>query len=153
MAGAVVNTQTVVPRGAQDLVGSVAQGGKQVVKTSIAWTSDAAGAVSGNATVLPSGTVVGVTFIPGAGGVQPTDLYDVTFTDAAGINAFNDGAGVSIGANLSNTLATEKIPFIGGAASTFVRAWLEGGSYTLVVAAAGNAKQGTVVIFQTLDVI
>src|SRR3972149_4024740 len=82
-----------------------------VYKYSLAWTSDAAGAVSGNSISLPAGTVVAVTFIPDTGGAQPTDLYDVTMTcDAHGPNVLDDGAGTSIGANLSNTVSTHKVP-------------------------------------------
>lgn len=135
MAGSISVTSSRVP------------GGAGVRKYSIAWTSDASGAVSGNTLDIAPGTIVGVDFAPGAGGVQPTDLYDVTFTDADGINVFDDGAGASIGANLSNATASHKIPFVGGGSVTYVRRWLHGGAYTPVVAAAGNAKQGTINVY------
>lgn len=122
-------------------------GGTGVRKYSIAWTSDASGAVSGNTVAISAGTIVAVEFVPGAGGVQPTDLYDVTFTDADGINVFDDGAGASVGANLSNAAASHKVPFVGGGTVTYVRRWLHGGNYTPVVAAAGNAKQGTINVY------
>ena len=135
------------------MVGNISRGANAIVQTSIAWTSDAAGAVSGNTIEMPSGSVCSVHFIPGAGGVAPTTLYDVTFTNSDGINLFDDGTGLaSIGANLSATVATMKVPFIAGASSTFVRAWLAGGLYTPVVANAGNAKEGTIKVFQILDV-
>lgn len=119
-----------------------------VTKYSLAWVSDAAGAVSGNAVALKPGTIIAVEFVPDSGGTQPTDLYDVTsLADAEGVNMFDDGAGASIGANLSNTTASHKVPFIGGGSVTYVRHWLQGGSYTLNVSNAGNAKGGTVVIF------
>lgn len=122
-------------------------GGAGVRKYSVAWTSDASGAVSGNTMGISAGTLVAVEFVPGAGGVQPSDLYDVTFTDAEGVNVFDDGAGASVGANLSNATASRKVPFIGGGAVTYVRQWLHGGTYTPVVAAAGNAKQGTINVY------
>lgn len=122
-------------------------GGAGVREYSIAWTSDASGAVSGNTVVLGAGTIIAVEFVPGAGGVQPTDLYDVTFTDAEGVNMFDAGDGTSIGANLSNANASHKVPFVGGGAVTYVRMWLHGGDYTPVVAAAGNAKQGTINVY------
>lgn len=122
-------------------------GGAGVRKYSVAWTSDASGAVSGNTVAISAGTIVAVEFVPGAGGVQPTDLYDVTFTDADGINVFDDGAGASVGANLSNATASHKVPFVGGGTVTYVRRWLHGGNYTPVVAAAGNAKQGTINVY------
>jgi hypothetical protein len=119
-----------------------------VVKYSLAWVSDAAGAVSGNAVTIPDGTIIGVEFTPDSGATQPTNLYDVTCTDDEGVNVFDDGAGASIGANLSNAAASYRVPFFGGGgAVTYVRQWLHGGSYTLVVAAAGNAKGGTVNIY------
>lgn len=133
MAGSVTTTETRVS--------------PSVVKYSLAWVSDAAGAVSGNTSTLDPGTIVMVEFIPDSGGTQPTDLYDVTFTNGLSVNMFDDGSGTSIGANLSNANSTHKVPFIGGGAVTYVRQWLHGGAYTLVVAAAGNAKGGTVNIY------
>lgn len=122
-------------------------GGAGVREYSIAWTSDASGAVSGNTLTISAGTIIAVEFVPGAGGVQPTDLYDVTFTDAEGVNMFDDGAGTSVGANLSNATASHKVPFVGGGSVTYVRMWLHGGAYTPVVANAGNAKQGTINVY------
>lgn len=153
MAGSVVATQSLVSHGLTSLVGSVNYGIRQIVKTSLAWTSDASGNVSGTAVELPPGTIVAVEFIPGSGGTQPSDLYDVTFTDAEGVNMFDDGAGTSVGANLSNATSSHKVPFVGGGSVTYVRQWLHGGNYTLVVAAAGNAKTGTVDVYVCLDVI
>ncbi len=154
MAGSIVTTQSIVPRTLSGtLVGSIAQGLRSPVLTQIVWTSDASGNVSANTVEMPSGSFVMVQFVPGTAGVQPTDLYDVTFTDAAGTNAFDDGTGTSIGANLSNVNASKKVPFIFGASSTFVRAWMPSGLYTPVVANAGNAKSGTIRIYQTIDVL
>ena len=154
MAGSIVTTQTKEDPGLSAVTGVTTRPGlRTIVKTSIVWTSDAGGAVSANTVEMPSGSVISVQFIPGTGGAVPTDLYDVTFTNENGINAFDDGTGTSIGANLSATVATKRVPFIGGAASTFVRVWLAGGLYTPVVAAAGNAKSGTINIFQCLDVV
>jgi hypothetical protein len=154
MAGSIVVTQSKVDVGLSAVVGSfVRPGNRTILKTVIVWTCDASGVVSGNTLTLPSGTIVLVEFIPGAGGVAPTTLYDVTFTSANGINQFDNGAGTSIGADLSATLGAQKVPFMAGAATALVRTWLEGGLYTPVVAAAGNAKQGTINIFQCLDVL
>ena len=153
MAGSIVTTQTIVQHGLSSLIGSIQQGLRTVVKTSIAWTSDASGDVNATTVEMPSGSVAMVEFIPSGGGTAPTTLYDVTFTDEHSTNAFDDGTGTSIGANLSATLSAHKVPFIAGSSSTFVRAWLAGGTYTPVVAAAGNAKQGTIVVFQVLDIL
>lgn len=158
MAGSIAVTQTlvpVIPAGSNSaLLARSRPGPSDVFKTSIVWTSDAAGAVSGNTLLMPSGSVVSVEFVPGAGGVQPTDLYDVTFLDAESVNMFDDGSGTtSIGANLSNVNTTHKVPLIGGAANTYVRMWLHGGTYTPVVANGGNAKSGTINIFHSLKVL
>lgn len=118
-----------------------------VTKYSVAWVSDAAGAVSGNAFALKQGTIITVEFTPDSGGTQPTDLYDVTCTDAEGVNIFDDGSGTSVGANLSNAASSHKIPFIGGGTVTYVRRWHPGGNVTPVVAAAGATKGGTIVIY------
>ncbi len=154
MAGSIVVTQSEVAVGASAVVGLIERPGlSAIISTSIVWTSDAGGAVSGNTVSMPSGTIVTVNFTPGAGGLAPTNLYDVTFTNAGGTNLFDDGTGASIGANLSDTVATLKVPFISGApSSTFVRTWLTGGLYTPVVAAAGDSNSGTIEIFQILDV-
>lgn len=151
MAGTVSATQSVVHVPFAGL--SVARGLHTIVSTVLDWTSDASGDVSGTSTTMPTGTVVAVEFTPDSAGTQPSDLYDVTFTDSNSVNVFDDGAGASIGANLSNAATVHAIPFVGGGAVTYVRRWLPGGSYTLVVANAGNAKGGLVTIYQVLDVV
>lgn len=126
-----------------------------VIKYSVAWTSDASGDVSGNSFDVSSGTIILVEFIPDSGGTQPTDLYDVTMTDAEGVNVLDDGTGsASIGANLSNAAAAHRVPFIGGGGTvTYVRTWVHQGELTPVVANAGNAKGGTINVFQVPGVV
>lgn len=137
MAGSVVCTITNVG------------GGTNALKVNLVWTSDAAGVVSGNACTLPAGSILLVEFIPSATAV-PTNLYDVDLLNSVGISIFDDGAGASIGANKSSTVPDHKAPFINGAATTFVRSWIQGGAgnpYQLTVANAGNATSGTVNVF------
>jgi hypothetical protein len=55
--------------------------GSGLFKVSIAWTSDASGNVTGNAFAVHRGELVQVKFVPGAGGVAPTDLYDIVVVD------------------------------------------------------------------------
>jgi hypothetical protein len=74
-------------------------------------------------------------------------LYDVTFVDSHSINLFDDGAGTSVGADLSATVSTRRCPLMGTAAVGFFRAWLPGDTCTLTVANAGNAKQGAVTVY------
>lgn len=106
-------------------------------KYTIAWTSDAAGAVSANALAIDRpGTIEMVRFTPGAGGVQPTDLYDITsLNNAQGVNAIP-----GLGGNLSNVTPTEAVPVV----STSFKVHLEAGTLTPLIANAGNAKSGTI---------
>lgn len=121
--------------------------GSGVTKYSVAWTSDAAGVVSGNSFPMKMGTLVAVEFTPGSGGAQPTDLYDMDLLDGEGTTMFDDGAGTSIGANLSNVTATHKVPLTGLTGVTIYRRWHHGGNAQLTAANAGNAKSGTVDIY------
>lgn len=147
MAGSVTVTRAMVP----------SSGG--VSKISLAWTCDASGNVSGNALTMGCGSIVVVEFIPGTGGTQPTNLYDVDFLDVNGASMFNDGTGTSIGANLSNTIGVHRVPMVVGTNATpvFVRTWLQGPAggnpYQLTVANAGNATTGIVNIFQVPGVL
>lgn len=107
----------------------------------LAWTCDASGAVNGTrTTAFVSGEILRVVFVPGTGGAQPTNLYDVTLEDTDGVDVL-DGCG----ANRSNAAAVSTAPEIGAAATgqrTAVSSTLE-----LKVSNAGNAKQGTVVLY------
>lgn len=145
--------------GSVTMTSAAISGSGGVSKISLAWTCDASGNVSGNALTLGCGSIVVVEFIPGTGGTQPTDLYDVDFLDANGASMFDDGTGVSIGANLSNSIGVHRVPMMVGTNATpvFVRTWLQGAAggnpYQLTVANAGNAKTGTVNIFQVSGVL
>ena len=108
-----------------------------LTKYSIAWLSDASGDVSANTFGVKAGEIIQVGYIPDSGGTQPTDLYDVTMTDENGVDVLT-----GTGANLSNATSTVAVP----AVSTYFRRTLEAGDLTPVVAAAGNAKGGTIVL-------
>ncbi|MEO8483332.1 MAG: hypothetical protein ABI634_14055 [Acidobacteriota bacterium] len=106
-----------------------------LTRISIAWTSTAGGAVSGNAFATKRARIRQVKFVPGAGGTQPTDLYDVTLVDANGVDLL-----FGAGADLSN--ATSKI------ARLDPMVLIEpSGTVDLVVANAGSAKTGTVLLW------
>lgn len=113
---------------------SVRDSSTRYARYTVAWTSDASGNVNGNAFTVSPGRLVSIRFIPGSGGTQPTDLYDVTLTDGT-VTDLLAGAG----ANLSNA---------SGAIFQFDPPMFQDGSRTfdVVVANAGNAKTGTVVI-------
>jgi len=121
----------------------------RVTKYAFAWTSDASGDVNGTPFNIGPGTILAVDFIPSGGGTAPTAAYDVTFLNSNSINLFDDGAGTSVGADLSATVPSRRCPLMGTAAVGFFRAWLPGDACSLVVANAGNAKQGAVNVYVT----
>lgn len=106
--------------------------GLRIVKYSLAWVSDGAGAVSANPQTFAAGQLTQIKFIPDGGGTAPTALYDVTLVDASGLDYLG-----GTGANLSATAATQvrvAAPLIYDATGTL----------DLVVANAGISKGGTV---------
>ena len=127
--------------------------GSKITKYSVAWTSDAAGAVSGNTFDLKMGSLVAVEFTPGSGGSQPTALYDADMLDESGTSMFDDGSGNSIGTNLSNTVSTHHVPLVGLVGVTIYRRWHHGGTAEPTIAAAGDTKTGTINIYVMEGVI
>lgn len=115
--------------------------GNGYTKYTIVWTSTSGGAVSGNPVSVRRGYLAKVKFIPAAGGTQPTDLYDVTVTDTDGVDVLN-----GCGANLSNAAAAAFVPLFGDGTNKSQRILLEDGDLTPVVANAGNAKSGTIIL-------
>lgn len=113
------------------------QASNAIDKYSIAWVSDASGNVSANTFAVEAGEIVQVGYIPDGGGTQPSDLYDVTMTDAQSIDVLT-----GTGANLSNATSTVAVPVV----STYFRRTLQAGNLTPTVANAGNAKGGTIVL-------
>jgi hypothetical protein len=117
---------------------------RPVSKYTLAWTSDASGNVNGNLTDYISGQIVRAVFIPGAGGVQPTDAYDGVLLDGSGMDVL-----AGLAANLSNATATNISPGVEvtdgtniGIVPVAVDDKLE-----LQISNAGNAKSGTVVLY------
>lgn len=116
----------------------------RVNRIALAWTCTSGGAVSGNASATISGTILKVQFIPGSGGDQPTNAYDVTLTDTAGIDVL-----AGQGADLSNSTPTSVIPGVPlkDGTTTSVGPCVVNDPLTLVVANAGSVKSGTVVLY------
>lgn len=114
-------------------------------KVVVSWTSDGSGAAS-EAIRRVVGDIRRVTFVPGSGGTQPTNSYDVTLTDEHGIDVL-----AGQGANLSNTTATHVSPGVPlkDGTTTHVAPVFIDGTLTLAVANAGNAKTGTVTIYMS----
>jgi hypothetical protein len=124
-----------------------------VTKYEVTWVSDASGNVSGSVFAMKMGTIIAVEFVPGPGALAPTDLYDVDLLDAEGVSMFDDGAGTTIGANLSSVVASHKVPMVGLVGVTIYRRWHHGGDAQLTVANAGDSNAGTANIFVAQGVI
>lgn len=115
----------------------------QTAKVSLAWTSDASAGTISNTFGPLMGFITAVEFVPGSGGTQPTDAYDLTITDAGGVDQLG-GAG----ANLSNTTATKVPVFITDGSSKIPNPVSEGvAGLTLVGSGCGNSKTGIVTLY------
>lgn len=116
----------------------------QIHKVTIAWTSDGSGNVNTNPFTPPTGELLQVKFIPGAGGTQPTNLYGATLVDQDGVDVLDGN-----GASLSNTTSTVRTPLTGDGASGKTHRFLIDGAETLdlQISAAGASKTGTVILW------
>jgi len=114
-----------------DFVG--APSGTRYTKYTVAWTSTAGGAVSGNAFTVKAGRLISARFHPGT--TTPSDLYDVTLVETGGVADLLLGVGADC-TNAADVLKQwEPAPFLDGSRTLDV-----------VVANAGNAKTGTVIL-------
>jgi hypothetical protein len=98
------------------------------------WTSDAGGAYT--ETVTMKGWLVLVVTDPGS--TAPTDNYDLTLISALGGHDVLGGA-----LNDRDTTTTEPYPHPVTNPGVSVICYVNG-SYTITIAAAGNANQGTI---------
>lgn len=114
------------------IVVTAADIGGGITKYSIVWTSDAAGAVSGTALAVRRGHLNAVKFIPAAAASQPSDQYSAQLQDGDSADLLG-GTGAAL--SNANAKADAPVPFF------------EGGNLTPVVAAAGNAKSGTIILY------
>lgn len=108
-----------------------------VKKIMFAWTSGTAaedGTASGTTVAPFDGEILGFTTIPGAGGDQPTNLYDITIKDAAGHDVL-----LGAGADRSNAV-TQHV-------ARASLAGVAGSPLTIDVAAAGTTKKGTAILY------
>lgn len=119
---------------AATLTTTVSNPGKNYTKYNLAWVSHTDGVVALTFDVR-AGELVQVRFVPDGGDTQPTNLYDVTITNSQSFDVLAQTSG----ANLSNATATQVV------ATTPL--FIEAGTLTLNVAAAGSGKGGTVVLF------
>ena len=115
--------------------------GDNLHRVTLAWTSDAFGDVSANKIVdFPSGEIRQVKFVPDATAV-PTAAYDVLLKD-------DDGADLlqAEGDNLSETTAKYSV-LANRVVHDSDRDSETAQKIDLVVAAAGNAKKGKVILW------
>lgn len=131
-----------IAESAQLLYGDIT---RPVRKYTLAWTSDASGNVSGiPMTNLVSGSIERVVFVPNQSSSQPTNLYDVTLLDANSIDVLA-GQGANL-ANNANTHVKPGVPFKDGTTTSTAPVVVD--EYlTLNVSGAGNAKQGSVILY------
>ena len=109
-----------------------------------AWVSHTDGTVNNAFTEPIVGEILRVQFVPDGGGTAPTNLYDVTLTDANGQDVL-----AGQGANLSDTVTTNVCPGVPlkDGTTTSVRPMVVAETLTLVIANAGNGKGGKVVLY------
>jgi hypothetical protein len=119
---------------AESLAVTSSNPGRNFTKYSLTWVSAAGGTVS-QAFGVRAGSLIQVKFVPGTAGNQPTDLYDVTILDADGYNVLSQTSGADL-SNATPTLAVAADP-----------RFIESGILTLTIAAAGNTKSGTIVLY------
>lgn len=141
-AGTLVATFAFNPNGPSAGGGGGGGGGGRINRVELAWVSNSSGAVSEPFDL--NGEILKVQFIPAAGGAAPTDNYDVTILDLAGIDVLK-----GVGANHDTATAEEGCPAISATngTDTGLAPQVVAETLTLTVANAGNAKAGTVVIY------
>ena len=106
------------------------------------WTSNSSGAASETVNLAQAGEMVEVEFVPGSGGDQPSNAYDVTAVDAYGFDVL-----MGQGANLGNSTVTKVCPTIPAkdGTTTSTTTQVVRGTLTVAVSNAGNTKSGTIV--------
>lgn len=107
---------------------------RHMKKYAFAWTSAADGTTTVTTTTEVTGKVIEIVTVPGSGGTQPTNLYDLTLTDEDSVDILHGN-----GANRSNA-ANEYI--VEASAGAVVNSKL-----TLNVTNAGASKTGTLYLY------
>lgn len=110
-----------------------------VRKITWAWTSAAdgsAGGAGGGGTTVAAfdGAIERLVTVPSGGGTAPTTLYDITITDADGVDVLL-GAGADRSATVTQQVAAASLGIVAG------------DRLTLTIAAAGDSKAGTVHLY------
>lgn len=103
-------------------------------KLTFTWSaSNPGGAADKTSVEVYDGAIIAAQFVPDGGGTQPSDNYDVTVVDAAGVDVL-----FGAGANRSNAAAQVVTSGLGVVA---------GDPLTLHVTNAGNGKGGSVSLY------
>lgn len=110
----------------------------------LAWTSHTDGTVDLDTDIKIVGEVLRVSFSPGAGGVQPTDLHDIVIKDSAGVDIL-----AGQGANLSNATASHVCPGVPhkDGTTTTTRPVAVSEVLNVEVSNAGSGKSGTIRLY------
>jgi len=107
-----------------------------VKKLTFTWTSDASGDADGSSTAAFDGKVIAVLQVPDGGVTTPSNLYDVTVTDADGHDVL-----AGLGENIANTGPT----YVAGSDDDLLA--VADSVLTVTVANGGNAKGGKVIVY------
>ena len=103
-----------------------------------AWStaSSSSGATTGTTSYVYDGSLLGVAFVPGTAGAQPSASYDVTITPGrhTGVDLL-----LGAGANLSNAATVYK--------KTGSLAAVAHDTLTINVSGAGSSHSGTVILY------
>ena len=109
------------------------------------WLSDdAAGTATGTTVPVISGQILRIDWIPGA--TTPSDLYDTTLKDDDGVDVM-----CGLGENCPNGAIQTEVPVLTNGAAGNMAPVVVDSKLKLDVAAAGNAKTGTVVVYYRGD--
>lgn len=107
-----------------------------VKKITFAWTSDTggdAGLATKTTAYTYNGAILAICTVPGTGGDQPSDNYDIVLNDANSVDVLNAQA-----ANRSQTTTQWVTSSLG---------MVVGSALTLSVSNAGDTKKGTIYVF------
>ena len=117
--------------------------GTDVVKHTFDWVSDGSGNATLPSRLAVSGEIQRVVFVPSAT-AAPTSLYDVTLTDADGIDVL-----AGQGANLSASAASSVCPGVPlrDGTTVSVSTGVVDSVLTLNVSNAGASKAGKVIVY------
>lgn len=122
---------------------SYRQYGTDIVKHTFDWVSDGSGNATLASSLVVSGQIHRVVFVPSAS-AAPTTLYDVTLTDADSVDVL-----AGQGADLSEAVASSLCPGtpLTDGTTTSVLPTVVDSVLTLNVSNAGAAKAGKVVVY------